>query len=181
MKNSQQLIEANKDLAHQEDKQLEYSIIKQYYKYVELNNLLIILKEYGLKTSKFELESIISDIKTKSSIKRESLTKEELLHYRATQLYHNAKNRAKKKNLDFNLTLKWIKKRLKKNKCQATNIKFSTEANSPYSPSLDRIQPELGYIKANTQMVIINYNKMKSSHTEESAIRIAKALIKFKS
>jgi hypothetical protein len=182
MRHSEKQLEENKDSAQQEDSDnsLRDSIIRKYYKFVELDNLLIILKEYGLILTKSTLISIISNIRIESTTKREMLSKSKFRAFIANQLYNNAKARAKSKNLDCTITIEWIVKKLKKikDKCQATNIKFSKEPHSPYSPSLDRIEPTLGYTKANTQIVIINYNKMKSNHSGIIATKIAKALVK---
>jgi hypothetical protein len=47
-----------------------------------------------------------------------------------------------------------------------------------YSPSLDRINPRLGYVKGNVQWVCMLANRMFSDATGEDVIRFAKWAIK---
>lgn len=95
-----------------------------------------------------------------------SMTKEEML-------FRNARNRAKKKKVPFTITIEdiiipdncpvfpWIKLCL-------TNDK--TEDNSP---SLDRVIPELGYVKGNIQIISHRANTIKSHGTAEEHMIVA--------
>mgnify|MGYP001565496514 CR=1 FL=1 len=83
-------------------------------------------------------------------------------------LYEQAKSRAKNKNLPFNITLDDIKI---PDICPLLNIPLMRK---PYgertgfhmnSPSLDRIQPKLGYTKGNVMVISMKANAMKYSAT----------------
>lgn len=75
-------------------------------------------------------------------------------------LIKDAKQHAKKKKIEFNLTENDLIKVLLKqnNRCALSNISFEKE-----KPSLDRINPNKGYVSGNVQLVTINVNIMKSN------------------
>ena len=80
-----------------------------------------------------------------------------------------AKARAKKSGLDFNLTLEDISI---PDLCPVLKIPLrrNTEKNntaSHNSPSLDRINPNLGYIKGNVRVISHRANSLKSNATLE--------------
>lgn len=79
-------------------------------------------------------------------------------------LYKTALTRARQKQIPFNITLEDI---IIPNKCSILEIDL---LKTPYgerrgfhmnSPSLDRIIPELGYIKGNVQVISMKANAMK--------------------
>jgi hypothetical protein len=106
--------------------------------------------------------------------------KESVAKYRNTLtgrllgLYHSAKMRAKKKNLQFTIAQADIEELYfrQEGKCAITNLKMSLitghkhRANS-FVVSLDRINSEVGYIKENIQLVCWQVNRMKDSLTME--------------
>lgn len=66
--------------------------------------------------------------------------------------------------------------------CQQTHIPFDLSppignSNNPFAPSPDRIDPKVGYTKANTQFVCWMYNAMKSDFSPEDVGRFVSALI----
>src|ERR1035437_7976808 len=73
----------------------------------------------------------------------------------------NAKDRAKKRSLPFNLTLDDIKI---PEFCPALGIKISIGdgETTPNSPTLDRIIPELGYIVGNVCVISHRANRIKN-------------------
>lgn len=75
-----------------------------------------------------------------------------------------AKNRAQKRNIKFNLELEDID--IPK-VCPILGIELAHNRGShggkDSSPSLDRINPELGYLKGNVQIISFKANMMKSS------------------
>jgi hypothetical protein len=112
---------------------------------------------------------------------------EKPLEFLARRLFFAARIRAKSKKLDFNLTQEWIFEKLNYGKCCITNIPFKInllKVNSrvgpsdPFSPSLDRINSQLGYTKENTQIVIWIYNSAKSCFSHDDVLILANALIK---
>lgn len=83
-------------------------------------------------------------------------------------LLWGARDRAKAKGLPFSLELEDIhipelcpvfKKPLK--------INEGGRSHNPYSPSLDKIIPSLGYVKGNVQVISLRANKMKSDASFE--------------
>ena len=88
------------------------------------------------------------------------------------QILSNAKIRAKKKNISFNLTSKYLMQIWpKNNKCPVFDFKFvsGTESGSGFkenrSPSLDRININKGYIEGNVVIVSRLANKIKTDAT----------------
>jgi len=75
-----------------------------------------------------------------------------------------AKSRAKKNNLPFNIELDDI---VIPDKCPLLGIKLKSNSDktSPNNPSLDKIIPELGYVKGNIWVVSLRANKLKNDAT----------------
>ena len=93
-----------------------------------------------------------------------------------------AKQRAKKGELVFELDLEWLAAKLASGKCEMSNLKFSFEAprkgyhHNPYSPSIDRHNPKLGYTKKNSKVVVTAYNIAKNQWNMKHFRRIIKAI-----
>ncbi len=105
------------------------------------------------------------------------------IHQKAGSLYRNAKQRARDKGLKFSLTQEFIEAALKKGTCQATGVSFDFNASSggkgqsnPWSPSLDRVNPEKGYTKDNVQVVALIYNRAKGADKEADVRLLARKL-----
>ena len=85
---------------------------------------------------------------------------------RAYHLVNEAHKRAKKKNLPFNLQnhLPHYQSLIEAGVCQLTGLPFVLEGyeegkrRSPFSPSLDRIKPELGYVHGNVRIILWGLN-----------------------
>jgi hypothetical protein len=92
-------------------------------------------------------------------------------------ILQHAKSRAKKKNIEFNLTKDDIKI---PEKCPVLGIKI--QKGDGYvkfdSPSLDRIDPTLGYIKDNIIIVSFKVNAIKNNVTIEEMELIVKNFYK---
>jgi hypothetical protein len=75
-----------------------------------------------------------------------------------------ARHRAKKNNLPFNIELSDI---VIPETCPLLGIelKSNTDKTSPNNPSLDKIIPELGYVKGNIWVVSLRANKLKNDAT----------------
>lgn len=78
-----------------------------------------------------------------------------------------ARTRARVKGVPFDLTLDWAFKLAEDQKfrCSLTGIPFFMNSNAsskvhPYTPSLDRIVPHLGYVQSNVRLVIYAMNVM---------------------
>lgn len=78
-------------------------------------------------------------------------------------LYKSAKDRAKKKNIPFNIDIEDI---IIPERCPVFGFKFEIGTkNKQKSPSLDRIIPEKGYVKGNIIVVSLKANAMKNNAT----------------
>lgn len=84
------------------------------------------------------------------------------------ELLHHAKNRAKIKNLEFNLVKEDII--IPKN-CPVFGIKIGFH-NKESVPTLDRIDNSKGYIKGNIQVICSKANRLKNNGTVEDFKKI---------
>lgn len=87
-----------------------------------------------------------------NSEKHKARSKKGYVDNQAKRLLGHARFRAQKAGVPFNLTLDDISLVA----CEMTGFPFEcgSDGRSPYSPSIDRIEPELGYVKGNTRMVL---------------------------
>lgn len=83
-------------------------------------------------------------------------------------LFKAARDRAKRKNLDFDLKLSDI---VIPDVCPILNVKF--EKYTDYAASVDRINPAKGYVSGNVQIISKRANLMKSNSTIEELRRFA--------
>lgn len=95
------------------------------------------------------------------------------------------KSKAKKEGRNFNLDENWIKTQLKNKVCSVTGLPFEIPTykpgkvgeRGPWTPSVDRIDNNLGYTKNNCQLVIWMYNLAKNNYTENDLIRMSMAFV----
>ena len=95
-------------------------------------------------------------------------------------LLEAAQNRARTKSLPIDITIDDI---IVPDICPVLMIplhKSITGKANPDSPSLDRIIPELGYVKGNIQVISNKANSMKNNATTEELIKFAKWILKVK-
>ena len=86
-----------------------------------------------------------------------------------------AKTRSKSKNISFDIDKEYLKEIWPKdNKCPALGIEFKRGEGMQidYSPSIDRIIPELGYVKGNVQIICMLANRIKSNATPDQVIQV---------
>lgn len=86
---------------------------------------------------------------------------------KAYTLYYEANFRANRDKLNFNLDPEWVYNNLINN-CAVTGLKFEVQhtKKSNLSPSIDRINNDLGYTKNNCRLVIWWYNDTKGTLTD---------------
>jgi hypothetical protein len=89
------------------------------------------------------------------------------------RMLSGAKQRAKKSSIPFNISLEDIPDW---DVCPVLGI--SMETRTKYAPSLDKISPQLGYIKGNIQVISRMANTMKQDATQEELERFAKWVLK---
>lgn len=97
-------------------------------------------------------------------------------------------NNAKKRNIEFNITLEYLQKLLEKQdyKCALTNLNIicSRCANKnrlsyqEQTASVDRIDSSKGYIEGNVQWVHKNINWMKQDYSNEDFINYCELVVK---
>ena len=86
--------------------------------------------------------------------------------WRLSKLIAMAKNRAKEKKLPFNLSKQFMIDLWEKQKgtCPISHRSFDLESSgvfgqvNPNAPSIDRINPKLGYVEGNVRIVIYHVN-----------------------
>lgn len=96
---------------------------------------------------------------------------------------HDAKVRAKKKNLFINLTLNYLKElwNTQNGRCALTNFPMTCNLyngkRNPYNISIDRINPDKGYEIGNVQLVCSSVNMMKGELTIKELKNFCQAII----
>ena len=128
-------------------------------------------KEYNKKYYLINKEKIIRQ--TTENKKR--IAKEDPVY----SLFVRAKERAKKRNILFDIDKEYLKSIYpKNNKCPILNIDFQLgflneiKKNKDYAPSLDRIIPDKGYVKGNLVIVSFIANRVKNNVSVETLEKI---------
>lgn len=101
-----------------------------------------------------------------------------------SQIVRCAKDRAKKRGMPFNLDTDDIIRRTKLGVCEATGLPLDLSidnvngraARNPFTPSLDRVDSNLGYTQDNVQVVCLAWNLMKSNFDGELLERFRNGL-----
>ena len=129
------------------------------------------LKEYNKKYYLINKEKIIKQ--TTENKKR--IAKEDPVY----SLFVRAKERAKKRNILFDIDKEYLKSIYpKNNRCPILNIDFQLgflneiKKNKDYAPSLDRIIPSKGYVKGNLVIVSFIANRVKNNVSVETLEKI---------
>jgi hypothetical protein len=99
---------------------------------------------------------------------------------RINNILTTIKARAKAKNLSFNLTQSYLKS-IATDFCPVFNIPLMwvrENAGKPRaayfdSPSLDRIDPQLGYVEGNVVWISMKANYIKSNATSDELIKVS--------
>lgn len=85
---------------------------------------------------------------------------------------------ALEKGLPYSLTPEWAESRWT-GRCEVTDIPFNLLATKSdfYSPSIDRISPELGYTPENSRFVLFALNSFKNVGTDADVLRVARIIV----
>lgn len=88
-------------------------------------------------------------------------------------LWRGAKQRAAKRGLAFNITVADI---VIPSHCPILDIELQCNDGKPgaSSPSLDRVDPELGYVKNNVRVISFRANTLKNNMTRNLVERLYK-------
>lgn len=125
-----------------------------------------------------------SQVYCSESCQRKATYKRNALDYewRLGKLVAMAKNRAKAKDLPFNITKNYMVKLWKEQdgKCAFSGKELVLEAGegrvNPDAPSIDRILPELGYVKGNVRLVTYHVNVCLSEFGDKALVELAKTI-----
>lgn len=105
------------------------------------------------------------------------------VYRKAYNLYYIARRRAKSQNRECDITILWVAQQLIK-PCPKTGIIFDLYnqgahygTRSPYTPSIDKINPLKGYTKENSQVVCWWYNVSKQQFTDEQVIDLCRKVV----
>lgn len=103
-----------------------------------------------------------------------------LAHERAPymRVLYDAKARALKKSMAFDLTKEWAAARWT-GRCELTGAAFSFNVGKPwaFSLSLDRIDPKRGYTQDNCRFILWAVNRFKSDYDDATMFHIARLLM----
>ncbi len=107
--------------------------------------------------------------------------KRSIQHF-ASHLLSSAKKRGKRFK-DFELDKKWLADKINVGRCEATGLcfEFSGDENRRsnfFAPSIDRVDSQKGYTKANSRLVVWGYNMAKGEHTDEHVLMLSYAVLK---
>lgn len=96
-----------------------------------------------------------------------------------SHLFKGAEQRARKKGVPFDLTREYLAE-IWTGRCVVTGIEFKGgRGNGPkfFSPSIDRIIPERGYVQGNVRFVVWALNAMKYDGNDDDVLLLAEAII----
>lgn len=147
------------------------------------------LRPRSISSLKKYVDKLKSKVDERTSKELDRYLKNPVL-YRARTLVSGAKQRAKKKNIPFNLTVDWVYNKIISGKCEATGIDFYIKPYvpkhiknytpvHPHSPSLDQISPSGGYTMDNVQIVCDQFNKFKNDKSMEETVFVAKKFVEY--
>lgn len=91
-------------------------------------------------------------------------------------IFNRVKARAKQNNIEFNLTIDDI---VIPKKCPVLDIDIIPFDNSVHSPSVDRLDPNKGYIKGNIKIISKKANAIKQNATSDELYKVYKYTKKY--
>lgn len=99
-----------------------------------------------------------------------------------TALLSNAHDRARRAGVPFSLPRGWVAGRLERGVCEVTGLPFERTPRgrsrcNPFAPSIDRIEPALGYAPANCRLVCFIFNQARSDFGDGVLLTMARALV----
>lgn len=147
-------------------------------------------REYDRKRYPKRRERVKAYMKARYAIKREEIlrkTKEYSIKKHAVVLVTQAKRRAARKHLpyDLNQYTDKIQERLDRFQCELTGIPLHKmvvgDSHRRFNtPSIDRIDPQKGYVYSNIRIVAFAVNCMLGDWGEDVALSVAKRWIEKK-
>ena len=126
------------------------------------------------KTNKSRLDYTCKRCRTEQNMHNQCFT----TRGRSNRIFCDCQKACRKNGWKINIDINWIESKIKNKYCEATGIEFVISKKNPWMPSIDRINPRLGYTKENCQMVVWIYNTAKQEFTHEDVIKLSKAILK---
>lgn len=101
------------------------------------------------------------------------------IRYTAGRFLADIRQRAKSRNIPCDLDLPFLMEKFQTNRCELSGLEWRSESTiTPYSPSIDRIDPSLGYTKDNVRVILMGLNALKGSGTDQDMKTIILAMAK---
>lgn len=152
----------------------------EFYKGSGFNGRQAYCKSCACSSEKIRLTKLKKDPNYVQSQK--DYRRNQRLNNRASYLFRACKTRAKQQNIPFNLTIEDI---VIPEFCPILGIKLSLDklgkdkngTRDFYVPSVDKIVPELGYVKGNIMIISMKANVMKNDATKEELLAFCKYFI----
>lgn len=92
--------------------------------------------------------------------------------------FYGSKHRSKSQNLDFNISIDYLKQIYPQNNmCPCFNVPMIH--NTIYTPTLDRINPNMGYVCGNVQFISNRANILKNNANADEINKIINYIINF--
>ena len=108
------------------------------------------------------------------------------IHGRAVHMLNNLRARAKRNDIECNISIEWIEGRLNKGTCEATGLPFILKTNqgkghrtNSFSPSIDRIDQTGPYTESNCEMTCWIYNRAKGAFPLADLIIMMESYLQF--
>ena len=100
------------------------------------------------------------------------------MEFRLKQAMNAARSRSHKRGIKFSLSLSDLGM---PTHCAVSGVEFvlskSFREGNIFCPSLDRIDPKLGYVAGNVRVVCHSYNLAKHTGTDADVLKLARALV----
>jgi hypothetical protein len=113
--------------------------------------------------------------------RRQSLERRKDIKHHLAYLCYSAKARARKLGVPYNITVSYLLRlhKFQNGKCSVTGkkLEFIDVNKSPWSLSIDRIKPSLGYTKGNITLVCLIHNLAKNKWDQAIVVEYATCLL----
>lgn len=102
---------------------------------------------------------------------------------RARYMYNTARVHARTYGVPFDMSAAWILAKINVGICEVTGLPFDLtcwgkgQKSNAFGPSLDRIDPALGYVESNLRVVIWIYNRARGACQDEALLRMSRAMV----
>ena len=97
-------------------------------------------------------------------------------------LLNGARDRARANGLSFSLSRQFVEAKLDYDRCEISGLPLVRESpgkyrTHPLTPSLDRINPSMGYVEGNVRLVCFAVNRARSDFGDDFLFEMAKAIV----